>query len=634
MSAENYRTSLEKIGKYLDLSTSITLVINHEKKISFINKEGAKILGYERSEILGKNWFDHFIPESNKEEMISVFEKIFKKQSILTQHYENPVKLRDGSEKLIAWNNSVVKNDKGKVLATISFGEIVTEESRLKQELSREKQLSKTIAETLPVGISLLDKKGKIRFVNDKMREIANLETQDITKLNYNSEKWNAKDFDGNRFPEEEYPFKRVKTTLKPVYNIHHSITVDDQTKYLSVNMAPIIDNEGKFDGAVAIINDISAQIRARKDLIESEEKFRNIAEQSIFGIIIMQDNTYEYVNERFAEMTGYSVEELKQWGPLEFMNTVHPEDRKRILANVKARSEGENNQAHHYEFRGFKKSGEMIWGELYSKPINYKGKPANLITIADITKRKNTEKQYKEAFNRAEFYKDIFTHDINNILQNIKSANELINMFKDSDAPLKKIQDLTEIINTQVDRGANLVNNIRKLSDLEDIKLSLEILDAHEVLNKSISAIKHSYYEKNINIEIKTSIENMNVKANHFLMDVFDNLLINAITYNHEETIYITIEISRIEKKGQKYFKFEFKDNGVGITEQRKKVIFNREKQINREGKGMGLGLSLVKKILESFNGNIRVEDRIAGDHTKGSNFIIILREVEGSDD
>ena len=69
-----------------------------------------------------------------------------------------------------------------------------------------------------------------------------------------------------------------------------------------------------------------------------------------------------------------------------------------------------------------------------------------------------------------------------------------------------------------------------------------------------------------------------------------------------------------------------EFKDNGEGIPDLQKKHIFQHEFKEFVSGKGMGLGLSLVKKIIKSYNGNIRVEDKVKGDYTKGSNFILLI--------
>ena len=74
---------------------------------------------------------------------------------------------------------------------------------------------------------------------------------------------------------------------------------------------------------------------------------------------------------------------------------------------------------------------------------------------------------------------------------------------------------------------------------------------------------------------------------------------------------------------------KMEFMDNGIGVDDRRKKLIFQRGNREYKGTKGMGLGLSLVTKILESYNGEIWVEDKVKGDHSKGSNFVILVPEA-----
>ncbi|MBY8992631.1 MAG: HAMP domain-containing histidine kinase [Candidatus Lokiarchaeota archaeon] len=116
---------------------------------------------------------------------------------------------------------------------------------------------------------------------------------------------------------------------------------------------------------------------------------------------------------------------------------------------------------------------------------------------------------------------------------------------------------------------------------------------------------------------------------ANELLQDVFENVLINAIKYNENSLIQITIKISRQKVEGNQFLKLEFIDNGIGVVDNRKEVIFMSGNRELKGSKGMGLGLSLVSKILQIFKGKIWVEDKIKGDYSKGSNFIIILPEI-----
>ena len=141
---------------------------------------------------------------------------------------------------------------------------------------------------------------------------------------------------------------------------------------------------------------------------------------------------------------------------------------------------------------------------------------------------------------------------------------------------------------------------------------------------------MKKSYKDKNLAIRVDSIGEKLFIKANNFLEDVFENLLINAIKHNKNLRIEITVKISRDRKVGISYLKMEFLDNGIGVADSMKEKIFQRGYNREKNVYGMGLGLSLVRGIIETYNGKIWVEDRVKGDRSKGSNFVLLIPEVD----
>ena len=115
-------------------------------------------------------------------------------------------------------------------------------------------------------------------------------------------------------------------------------------------------------------------------------------------------------------------------------------------------------------------------------------------------------------------------------------------------------------------------------------------------------------------------------MEANDLLQKVFENILINSVKYNNKESIELFIKIKQEQKDNKNYIRIEFIDNGMGVKEDRKKIIFKRGYRDFKGEKGMGLGLSLVKKIMDNYNGKIWVEDKVDGDHTQGSNFVVLI--------
>jgi signal transduction histidine kinase len=108
-------------------------------------------------------------------------------------------------------------------------------------------------------------------------------------------------------------------------------------------------------------------------------------------------------------------------------------------------------------------------------------------------------------------------------------------------------------------------------------------------------------------------------------LRDAFSNLVGNAIKHA-EGPVDIRIGIDKTDENGKALYRAYIEDNGCGIPDDRKQEIFERFKRGQTKAKGSGLGLYLVRTIVESDGGSARVEDRVPGDYRKGCRFIVIL--------
>ncbi len=244
--------------------------------------------------------------------------------------------------------------------------------------------------------------------------------------------------------------------------------------------------------------------------------------------------------------------------------------------------------------------------------------------------KLKVSEEQYKEAYNRADLYKDIFTHDMSNILQVISSSLELANPYFQEDNFSPKLKRIMKLIEEQVIRGSCLVNNIRKLTVIEEKGLNLEKINILEYLALAIKNFLNAPHNKEVKIEIDWPKKAIFVQANELLIDIFDNFFLNATNYNYNNLVQIEIKISESIEDSKQLVKLEFLDNGIGILDEQKKLIFQKGQKGIKGGKGMGIGLSLVLELMVSFGGKVWVENREEGDYTAGSNFVIVLQEVQ----
>ena len=129
---------MERERRYSSLLENINLIavgLDTNGNITFANPSLLKLTGYDLEEILGKNWFDTFLPGKGTEVVKGVFQEILLKE--FHPHYENPILTKSGDERLIAWNNTVLKDIHGELLGTMSIGEDITEAKRAEEERER-----------------------------------------------------------------------------------------------------------------------------------------------------------------------------------------------------------------------------------------------------------------------------------------------------------------------------------------------------------------------------------------------------------------------------------------------------------------------------------------------------------------
>lgn len=121
-------------------------------------------------------------------------------------------------------------------------------------------------------------------------------------------------------------------------------------------------------------------------------------------------------------------------------------------------------------------------------------------------------------------------------------------------------------------------------------------------------------------------------VQANELLYDIFSNLATNAIkhTGSHADII---MDLDVVNYEGGQYCRVMVEDNGPGIPDDFKPKVFNRLLRGTTTAKGMGIGLYLVKSLVEDYHGKIWVEDRVLNDHTGGTRFVVILPMAEKKD-
>ena len=286
----------DKAQKYLDVAGVMLVAIDSEQRVGLINKKGCEILGYKEEEILAKNWFDNFLPERIRDEVKAVFEKNVQAETQAPEYYENPILTKDGQERLISWHNTILRDEKGDVIATLSSGEDITERRKSEEALRESEEKYRVLFENAGEGIITLDLDGRITGANRLVEEYGFNRAELLGRRLFDF----VPEYDQARSISDFQALvegRRVQgemdiITLKGIITVEYRDT-------------PIV-REGEVIGVQAILTDITERKKAVEALRESEEKFKSIFEHANDGVIYLDSSgNILDINEKAAQMFG-----------------------------------------------------------------------------------------------------------------------------------------------------------------------------------------------------------------------------------------------------------------------------------------------------------------------------------------
>jgi two-component system cell cycle sensor histidine kinase/response regulator CckA len=227
----------------------------------------------------------------------------------------------------------------------------------------------------------------------------------------------------------------------------------------------------------LGMATDITERKKMEEALKKSEEKYRMLIEQSVQALAITQDSRFVFCNSRFAEISGYSVDELLSLSPNQMMELIHKEDQKLVEERQRDRMAGKTVPAH-FECRATRKDGTEVWLDVYSSMIEYNGKPALQLAFMDITERKKSAEELQRAllWQRALFegsHEAILISDGDSKLVEANTAackltgysrDELLNMYA-SDLSINSDASVRERIHNRILAGEDVSGETKLLT-------------------------------------------------------------------------------------------------------------------------------------------------------------------------
>ena len=227
-----------------------------------------------------------------------------------------------------------------------------------------------------------------------------------------------------------------------------------------------------------------------------------------------------------------------------------------------------------------------------------------------------------QSARNRAEFLLDVMSHDLNNMNQGVLTAIEI--MLYNSGIP-DDASELLQRMQPLVERGAHLIDNVKKITKIDTEPLKLEHRDIAQALFTAVQAVEKSFPGKSMELTTNLQPGDYSVIADEYLIDIFYNLLHNSMKFTQEERV--PIEVNVVPSADKFFVVVQVNDYGPGIPDKQNERVLGRFVHKGNGLRGLGVGLALVRRIIEHYNGQIEVEDRVLGDYTKGTTFNIHLR-------
>ncbi|MFX1302085.1 MAG: PAS domain S-box protein [Promethearchaeota archaeon] len=550
-----------------------------------------------------------------------------------------------------------IHDSEGKIKNYVFMHEDITERKKTERKLRESEERFRSLVETTSDWIWEVDANRIFTYTSPKIKDILGYEPEEIIgKTPFDLMPSDEAERVYNIFQtklESDRSFKILENT-----NLHKNGSV----VVLETSGVPIFDENRQLLGYRGITRDITNRKKAEQKLKESEEMHRNLFNTTPYAIwlVDLQGKIID-CNEtmdkflaifKYTDLIGKSFRDvLKMFareGDPRFDNLEKlMKDRFKVLLK--------KGYIKPIEFEIYRGDGKPFWITLESSFVKIGKKRLIQTFIKDITEKKlaeielevlrknletrvkertikleNSEIKYRRAYNRAKCYKGLFTHDISNMFHTIGNSIDLCDTLLKEGVKNIDMLEYFDVIEQQINRGKKLINNIRNLSEIEESEMPLEPTEVFEKLKSAVQFVKINFQKREITINIESDLDEIYVLANDLLLDVFENIVINSVLYNKNEPIEIEISISKLRENNKPYIKFEFKDNGIGINDDRKSLIFIENYKKRTGSKGMGLGLSLVAKLIDLCEGKIWVEDRIKGDYTQGSNFVILIPEVK----
>ncbi len=420
---------------------------------------------------------------------------------------------------------------------------------------------------------------------------------------------------------------KAVRSKIKEVFvdkisndfQFENNPDKDANELYVS-RINPVLDKYGDVSYANITTEHKTKNLKILKQLQDIETKYKSVLKSCDFGIIVITDShgIIKEWNKGAKLAFGYTEKEVIGKSLKMLIAKDYLDDGIAELLKIKNASTS-NKKGETTELVVQKKDGKQFPVELAIHNW-YCGKDRYFSAVMlDVTKRKNLEKRLQEKSKDLELFLYRSAHDLKAPITSAEGLIELIKLENiDSDT-----KQLVEMLSTTLSQGKLLFDNLAFASSISQKKGELNIINFEKEVHKTLESLSglDGYGDIDFNVSINQTKRFLTNRE--LLCSIFQNLIQNAIIYSKPLSAQfkpkVSIDIQQLSNKMQ----IVISDNGMGISDENKDKIFDIYYRASNEGKqGTGLGLYIVKCIVEDLNGSISVDTKLGS----GTTFKILV--------
>ena len=519
-------------------------------------------------------------------------------------------------------------NENNEVVEIIGYSVDFTEHKKATDKLKENDKFLNDVFNSISDGISILDKDLNIIQTNKIMKKMYHY------NLPFNGKKCFAV-YQNRSLPCDNCPSLKAIETKRTQSCIVPYPDANNPSGWMDLSSYPLIDMNGSVIGIIEYVKDITERKKVELELISQTKRLKNIISGTNAGTWEWNIQTGETIfNEKWATIIGYSLEEISPTVFETWKNYVHPDDFQKANNLLTKHIQGELNQ-YECEYRMKHKEGHWVWVLDIGKVISWTedGKPLWMFGIhIDISERKKMDEELKKTHLELKKLNDNLEEKVlertNQVNALLKQKDEFINqlghdlknplgpllnllpLIEKSETDVKK-QQMFKVINRNVEYMRNLVNKILQLAQLKspNINLFFENFNLKHEVQEIIQTNILMFKKHHITIDNQLS-EGLIIKADKLkIHEVFTNIFNNAVKYSKQDGGYIVLDQS-YDNEG--FITISIKDDGIGMNRNQIDLVFNefyKADTSRHDFQNSGLGLSIVKRIIELHGGQIWVE-------------------------